>query len=132
VADLVHKSVTSGPDPQLAEHFATKGYTDASRNDWQIFTFTSNVTLGLGSRGSVVHMNSASATTVTVPANATVAYPVGTVIRIRKLGTGNVTVAGAGGVTINWVGGNFTITAQYGMAEIHKTVTDTWYGMLLP
>jgi hypothetical protein len=131
VADLVHKSVTSGPDPQLPEHFATKNYVDGSRNDWQIFTFTGNVTLGLGSRGSVVHMNSSSATTVTVPANATVAYPVGTVIRIRKLGTGNVSIVGAGGVTINWVGGTSTVSTQYGLAEIHKISTDTWVGDVL-
>jgi hypothetical protein len=56
----------------------------------------------------------------------------GTVIRVRKIGTGNVTVAGASGVVINWVGGNFTISAQYGIAEIHKTGTDLWMGMLLP
>jgi hypothetical protein len=131
VADLVHKSLTTGPDPQLGEHFATKNYVDGARNDWGIFTFTGNMTLGLGSRGSVIHMNSASVTTVTVPTNATVAFPVGAVVRIRKLGTGNVNIAGSGGVTINWVGGASSITAQYGTAEIHKIATDTWVGDVL-
>jgi hypothetical protein len=132
VADLVHKSLTSGPDPQLAEHFATKNYVDINRNNWGVFTSTGSVTPGTVTQGNVINMNSSSATQLTVPANATAAFPIGTVLRIRKINTGNVTVAGASGVTINWVGGNFTITAQYGMAEIHKTATDVWYGMILP
>jgi hypothetical protein len=65
-----------------------------------------------------------------VPANASVDFPVGTRVWVRKMGTGNVGVVGASGVTINWVGGNFTVSAQYSRAELHKRATDTWVGFV--
>jgi hypothetical protein len=132
MADAKFLSQAAGPDPVLSGHYATKNYVDTAGRDWQVNGASVSFTLGLSDRGTVIQVNSSSGATVTVPTNATVAFPLGTVIRVRKIGTGNVTVAGASGVVINWVGGNFTISAQYGIAEIHKTGTDLWMGMLLP
>ena len=130
MADLTILSRSTGPDPTLSTHYATKSYVDAGRNDMEINARTASYTLILADRGKCVEVSSTSATTVTVPLNSSVAFPIGTVIRVRKTNTGNVAVQGAGGVTINWAS-TFTITTQYAMAEIHKVGADQWRGVLL-
>ncbi len=58
-------------------------------------------TLALTDAGQLINFTSASAVTVTIPAYATVAFPIGTVIALRQGGAGTVTVAAASGVTLN-------------------------------
>lgn len=58
-------------------------------------------TLALIDAGTCVEMTSSSANTVTVPTNASVAFPVYTAIRICQYGTGQTTIAAASGVTID-------------------------------
>lgn len=130
MADLVHLSQSTGPDPQLSTHLATKNYTDASRGDVTINPRTGGYTLVLGDRGGMVEVNSASTATVTVPSNASVAFPLSTVVRVRKTGTGNVNIVGAVGVTIDWASSS-TISTRYTIAEIHKNASDHWFGMLV-
>ena len=79
-------------------------------------------TLVLTDAGKTVSASNASAVTFTVPANSSVAYETGTIIRFVNLGAGALTVAAAGGVTLN---GAASI-AQYGGAYIFKSATDTW------
>ena len=130
MADLTLLSPASGPTPSLAGHFATKSYVDGGRNDMAINARTASYTLVAGDQGKCVEVSSTSVTTVTVPTNATVAFPVGTIIRVRKTNTGNVAVQGASGVTIDWASG-FTISVRYTMAEIHKVGAAHWRGVLL-
>lgn len=73
-----------------------------------------------------VDFTSASAVTVTVPTNASVAFPVGEQIDLCQDGAGKVTVAAAGGVTINSKAGNLAATAQYVCLTLRKTATNTW------
>jgi len=80
-------------------------------------------TLVLTDAGKNVTTSNASAVTVTIPTNASVAFPTGTVIGITNLGAGTVTVSASGGVTLN--GSTLTI-AQYGRSSIMKIATDTW------
>ena len=80
-------------------------------------------TLVLTDAGKNVTLSNASAVTVTIPANSSVAYPTGTVISFTNLGAGTVTISAAGGVTLN--GSTLTI-AQYSRSSIMKTATDTW------
>lgn len=82
-------------------------------------------TLVLGDRGKTIFMNNAAANTLTIPTNASVAFPVGTQIDIVQTGAGKTTVAGAG-VTINSVSSNKSISARYAGATLIKTATDTW------
>src|SRR5262249_41386449 len=49
--------------------------------------------------GKCVEMNNASPNTLTVPANASVAFPVGSTLLVRQMGAGQTTIAAAGGVT---------------------------------
>lgn len=76
-------------------------------------------------------LSNATAVTLTVPTNATVAFPIGSIIALAQLGAGQVTISPAVGVTVNAVPG-LKIAAQYGVAELLKTGTDTWlaYGRL--
>jgi uncharacterized protein (AIM24 family) len=130
VADLKHLSLASGPDPQISEHYATKNYVDAFGKNLAVVTIGGSATPNLSAAGTVVRVNSSSASSITVPPNSSVAFPVGTRFWVRKVGTGNVSVVGGSGVTINWPGGNFTISTQFGTAEVHKIGTDTWDGTI--
>lgn len=68
----------------------------------------------------------ASAITVTIPPNSSVAYPIGTEFIVVKGGAGNVTVAGGSGVTLNSAESLDTIETQYKGMSLTKTATDTW------
>lgn len=74
----------------------------------------------------IVYFTSASAVTVTVPLNATIAFPVNTQIDLVQLGAGAVTFVGAGGVTLTSQSGSFSIYGQYSGVSLLKTATDTW------
>jgi hypothetical protein len=84
-------------------------------------------TLALADGGKLVTLSNASAVTLTVPTNASVAFPVGTSVLLAQLGAGQVTVAPAGGVTVNSRGAALKIAGQYGAATLVKTATDTWF-----
>lgn len=84
-------------------------------------------TLALTDRGDTVTMTNAAANTVTVPANATAAFAVGSVISIMQLGAGTTSITGATGVTINGVaGGTGAIGTRYQGVSLLKIGTDTW------
>lgn len=84
-------------------------------------------TLVLSDARCLITMNNAAANTLTIPLNASVAFPVGTTISVEQLGAGKTTIAATGGVTLNYLS---TLTAaivgQYGVAQLIKTGTDTW------
>jgi hypothetical protein len=48
----------------------------------------------------LITRSNASASTLTIPTNASVAFPVGTVITVLNKGAGAVTISGASGVTV--------------------------------
>ena len=76
--------------------------------------------------GALVDMNSATAQTLTVPTNATVTFGVGTQILIRQKGAGQVTIAPAGGVTLNLANSENKTRKQNSVAGLIKLATDTW------
>jgi hypothetical protein len=79
----------------------------------------------LSDQSKLVTLNNASAIALTIPANSSVAYPVGTQIDLSQFGAGQVTVAGAGGVTVNSASG-LKLKSQYSSASCVKVATDTW------
>jgi hypothetical protein len=87
---------------------------------------TASYTLVLSDLGKLVTMTASTATTITVPTNASVAYAVGSVIQIAGLGTGTVTVAPAGGVTVASKDSKLALAAPYAAASLIKTATNTW------
>jgi hypothetical protein len=85
----------------------------------------------LTDRDKLVEVSSATGVTLTIPTNASVAYPVGTSIDILQTGAGQVTIAGAGGVTVNATPG-LKLRTQWSSATIFKRAENTWvvYGDL--
>ena len=87
-------------------------------------------TLALTDRSSIVAMTSGSANTVTIPTNASVAFPVGTTITIVQRGTGITTIQGTAGVSLNGTGGGSkATTGQYQGIAIYKESTDSWIAL---
>jgi hypothetical protein len=82
-------------------------------------------TFAIGDVDKLVTFNNASSVTATVPTNASVAFPTGTVIDIASLGNGIVTVAGAVGVTVNSTPG-LKLRTRYSSGTLIKTATNTW------
>ncbi len=83
----------------------------------------------LTDNGRLVTLSNASAITLTVPTNASVAYATGAIINIQQIGAGQVTIQGDTGVTITSTGATATTPktrAQYSAASIVKTGTDSW------
>ena len=91
-----------------------------------IVTQSDSATFALTDANTWQKCTKGTAMTLTVPANATVAFPVGTEIDIYQQGAGQVTVAAAGGVTIHSAFGNLKIAAQYTGASLKKSDTDVW------
>lgn len=80
-------------------------------------------TLVLADGGKLVTFSNAAAVSLTVPTNASVAFATGVRIKLTNKGAGTVTVAGAGGVTLN---GNQLTIAQNRSAMLYKLDTNTW------
>lgn len=84
-------------------------------------------TLVAGDAAKIVSMNNASANTLTVPTNASVAFPVGTQILVYQKGAGQTTISPVSGtVNIRSQGSKLKVTGQYGLAGIVKIATDEW------
>lgn len=79
-----------------------------------INTQAGSYTLVIGDEGAAIHMTSASAVTLTVPANSAVAFPTGSEIEVVVLGAGVISITGDTGVSINGVAaGSADIAAQW-------------------
>lgn len=83
-------------------------------------------TLALDDGNSLFVNTGASDHTITIPANATVAFPIGTEIGAICQSTGNIIFAPAGGVTLTSLSSNRTVKASGGGAYLVKTATNTW------
>lgn len=84
-------------------------------------------TLALSDRYGVVTMNNASANTVTIPTNVSVAFPIGTMIELWQIGAGATTYDADVGVTLNGVsGGAATSSGAYSAVSLRKIGTDSW------
>jgi hypothetical protein len=93
---------------------------------------TASYTLSaLSERDDLIEMGSASAMTLTIPLNSAVAFPVGTSIDILQTSTGQVTIAGAVGVTVNSTPG-LKLRTTWSSATLFKRAENTWvvYGDL--
>ena len=76
-------------------------------------------------------MNKATAIAYKIPTNASVAFPVGTVLNILNIGAGTCTISAVtpGTTTILSAGATAAspTLAQYKAAACIKTATDAWY-----
>jgi hypothetical protein len=102
----------------------TEGVNDLAFGQFNAQTGTT-YTLVLTDVAKVVSLTNASPITLTIPTNATTAFPTGTQILLYQGGAGQVTVGGAG-VTIRSQGSKLKITGQYAVAGLLKVATDEW------
>lgn len=88
----------------------------------------------LSDAGKMITLDNASAITMTIPANASVAYPVGTELNFIQLGAGQVTIA----ITSDTLNVDSSLTTslngQYAVATALKIASTTWvlFGNLEP
>lgn len=82
-------------------------------------------TLAATDTAKIVSLSNAASITLTIPTNATTAFPTGTQIILFQAGAGQVTVGGAG-VTIRSNGSKLKLTGQYAVASLIKIGTDEW------
>ena len=79
----------------------------------------------------LVPMNKATAVAFKIPTNASVAFPVGTVITVLNKGAGDVTISAVTSGTTSILSAGATaatpVIKQYKTAACIKTATDTWY-----
>jgi len=80
---------------------------------------------------TLVPMNKATAVAFKIPTNASVAFPVGTVITVLNKGVGAVTISAVTSGTTTILSAGATAAsptlAQYKTAACIKTATDVWY-----
>ena len=88
-------------------------------------TKTTSYTPVLSDEGNIIEMDSASANSVTIPPNSSVAFTIGSAIDVFQKGTGQTTIVAGAGVTIlNTPGLKFR--DRYSMATLIKRDTNTW------
>lgn len=83
-------------------------------------------TLALGDANNIVTLSNASAITLTIPTNASVAFAVGTVIEIHQIGAGVVTIDPDTGVTLLSRDSLDETAGQEAVCAIRKMATNTW------
>jgi hypothetical protein len=93
---------------------------------------TSDYTAVLADQYQVLEiMNKATAIAFKIPTNASVAFPIGTVITVLNIGAGTCTISAVTSGTTTVLSAGATAAsptlAQYKSAACIKTATDTWY-----
>jgi hypothetical protein len=92
---------------------------------------SSTYTFALSDAGSHVYSTNSGAQTITVPTNASVAFPIGTAVTVVNNGTTAITFTTTGvtvykaGTSTAWASGN--TVAVRGLVTWLKVATDTWF-----
>jgi hypothetical protein len=100
-----------------------EGVNDLAFGQFNAQTGTS-YTLVLTDVAKVISLTNAAAITLTVPTNASVAFPIGTQILLYQGGAGQVTVSSS--ATIRSQGTKLKLNGQYSIAGLLKVATDEW------
>jgi hypothetical protein len=85
------------------------------------------ITLGLNDKGSFYEFSASGAVSVTIPTNASVAFPIGTQIWFVQSGAGVPTFSGDTGVTLKTRSITRQPLARFSEVKLTKTGTDEWY-----
>jgi hypothetical protein len=127
IADAVYDTLRLGGVEFSDGTQVKQGVPSLTQINQQAAAYTSVLT----DRDKLVEISSGSAVTLTIPTNSSVAYPVGTSFDILQTGAGQVTIAGADGVTVNATPG-LKLRTQWSSATIFKRAENTWvvYGDL--
>lgn len=123
---LDEDDMSSDSATALATQQSIKAYVDSASTTMDENTQTGTTyTTVLTDAGKMITCNNASAITVTIPQNSSVAYPVGTVLSFIQKGAGQVTLSPDTSVTLNQANGLKT-ASQYSVISCWKEDTNTW------
>lgn len=86
---------------------------------------TASYTPVIADANSLIQMDLAGANTFTLPLNATVAFAIGSRLRVFQRGAGVTTIAATAGVTI-LCARTLALRAQYSVVELIKVAADEW------
>ena len=109
-------------------------FTNDGTNYQRIITDTvtnaqaASYTLVLADSGKMIEMGNASANTLTIPPNSSVAFPVGTTLTVLQTLAGQCTITAGAGVTVNGTPG-LKLRTQWSSATLIKRATDTWVAL---
>ena len=93
--------------------------------DSTIVSNAGSYSLTTSDKNKIVEITGASSASVTVPANSSQAFPIGSQVTIIRNGSGTVRIIGPS-VTLRYTPGDY-LRAQYSSATLIKRATDEWY-----
>jgi hypothetical protein len=127
--ELSDNSVTSS---ELADNSVTQAkLADRAVGSAELDNLTLNAQVGttytlvLTDAHKLITLNNASAITLTVPTNSSVAFDIGDQVNLVQLGAGQVTISGAG-VTFRSEGSKLKTKGQYALVTLIKIDTNEW------
>jgi hypothetical protein len=93
-----------------------------------LLTKTASHLLELSDAGRTIEMNVSAGNTVSIPTNASVAFPVGTQVSFIQIGTGQTSFIPADELTVTILSKNSNrkISSRYSPATLIKRDTNTW------
>ena len=122
--DLAQGSLAAGPGVALSYDELTHTMTVGTISKLNTQTSTTYTPVW-GDAGAFIALTNAAPIKLIVPTDAAVPYPIGTRIDLAQMGTGQVTVAGATGVTVNGTPGLRT-RSRYSGATLMKMASNAW------
>ncbi len=82
--------------------------------------------VGTADVGKLVTLSNAAAQTITIPANASVAFAIGDQVNFMNLSTGTATFVASGTAVIRSAGSKLKLADQYAVCTVLKIDTDAW------
>lgn len=102
---------------------ATTAFVKSSIGTLEINSRSANYTSASADIGKLIIFN--AGTTLTIPTNSSVPFPIGSSFSVMQATTSTLTISPASGVTINSTPGN-RLRTQWSVATITKIGTDSW------
>lgn len=129
----IHEQINMGTGPGSGDGETARGaYTIVNDNFTLLEVLAINAQVGttyvplLTDANVLITMNNASSNTVTIPANSTVAYPVGTSLYFMQLGAGTTTIAITDDTLSGPIVAPFTTREAYVPVTALKIGTTSW------
>lgn len=88
---------------------------------------TASSTLTLADAQAIYPVNSATGVNVTIPTNASVAIPIGSVVNVIQVGAGRINYQASNGVTVLSPSAQVSSAGQYFSNILSKIAADTWH-----
>ncbi|MEA4869893.1 MAG: hypothetical protein VB062_04565 [Christensenella sp.] len=126
----VSQTLTSEEQTQVRTNIsaakAVSGVLDAIEAAVVINPKTDSYTVALSDVGKDIWITKATAATLTIPLQSSVAFVDKSYFFVTRGGAGSLTIAGASGVTVNSAGSRLKIAEQYGTVMVRRTAENVW------